>query len=106
MVTAKGFKRYEENSVIVPSAERVVLNRIELQVGEMTQTIEVQAETARLQTQSAERGGLISLDQTQDVPLKGRALLKLLPGIIDTYATSSRIRYAPCFEVFSHARRY
>src|SRR5258708_4611699 len=43
-VTAKGFKRYEENSVIVPSAERVVLNRIELQVGDITQTVEVHAE--------------------------------------------------------------
>src|SRR5260370_6086147 len=87
VVTGKGFKRYEENSVIVPSAERVGRNRIELQVGDMTQTIEVQAETARLQTQSAGRGGLISLDQTQGVPLKGRdylGLLKLLPGIIDT----------------------
>lgn len=86
-ITAKGFKRFEENNVVVPSAERVVLNRIELQVGDMTQTIEVQAETARLQTQSAERGGLISLEQTQSVPLKGRdylGLLKLLPGIIDT----------------------
>src|SRR5260370_38844968 len=87
IVTGKGFKRYEENSVIVPSAERVVLNRIELQVGDMTQTIEVQAETARLQTQSAERSGLISLDQTQNVPLKGReylGLLKLLPAVTDT----------------------
>jgi hypothetical protein len=64
-----------------------VLNRIELQVGDITQTVEVEAETARLQTQSAERGGLISLEQTQSVPLKGRdylGLLKLLPGIIDT----------------------
>ncbi|MBI4905546.1 MAG: TonB-dependent receptor [Acidobacteria bacterium] len=87
VVSAKGFKRYEENRIIVPTAERVVLTRIELQVGEMTQTVEVQAETARLQTQSAERSGLISLEQTQNVPLKGRdylGLLKLLPGIIDT----------------------
>jgi hypothetical protein len=87
VVSAKGFKRHDENNIIVPSAERVVLKRIELQVGEVTQTIEVQAETARLQTQSAERSGLISLEQTQSVPLKGRdylGLLKLLPGVIDT----------------------
>ncbi len=70
-VSGKGFKRYEETNVIVTSAERVALKRIELQVGEMTQTIEVQAETARLQTQSAERSGLISLDQTQNVRLRG-----------------------------------
>ncbi len=87
VVSGQGFKRYEENNVIVSSTERVVLKRIELQVGDVTQTIEVKAEAARLQTQSAERSGLISLDQTQNVPLKGRdylGLLKLLPGIIDT----------------------
>src|SRR5260370_14080150 len=54
VVTGEGFKRYEENSVIVPSAERLVLNRIELQLGDITQTIEVQADTPLLQTHSAD----------------------------------------------------
>lgn len=86
-VTAGGFKRYEQNDIILTATERVVLNNIELQLGEMTQTVEVQAEAARLQTQSAERSGLISTQQTENVPLKGRdylGLLKLLPGIVDT----------------------
>ncbi|MCX6604277.1 MAG: carboxypeptidase regulatory-like domain-containing protein [Acidobacteria bacterium] len=86
-VAAKGFKRYEQNDIILSATERVVLKRVELQLGEITQTIEVKAETARLQTQSAERSGLISLEQTQNVPLKGRdylGLVKLLPGVIDT----------------------
>lgn len=86
-VSAKGFKRYEQNDVILTATERLALKRMELQVGEITQTIEVKAETARLQTQSAERSGLISLEQTQNVPLKGRdylGLVKLLPGVIDT----------------------
>lgn len=86
-VTSKGFKRYEQTEIILTATERVVLKRIDLQLGEITQTIEVSAETARLQTQSAERSGLISLEQTQNVPLKGRdylGLVKLLPGVIDT----------------------
>lgn len=86
-VTSKGFKRYEQTDIVLTATERVVLQRIDLQVGEMTQTIEVTAETARLQTQSAERSGLITLEQTQNVPLKGRdylGLVKLLPGVIDT----------------------
>jgi hypothetical protein len=86
-VQAKGFKRYEQTDIILTATERVVLRRVELQLGELNQTIEVQAETARLQTQSAERSGLISQDQTQNVPLKGRdylGLVKLLPGVIDT----------------------
>ncbi|MBZ2184077.1 MAG: carboxypeptidase regulatory-like domain-containing protein [Bryobacter sp.] len=86
-VSAKGFKKYEQTDIVLTATERVVLKRIDLQVGEMTQTIEVTAETARLQTQSAERSGLITLEQTQNVPLKGRdylGLVKLLPGVIDT----------------------
>jgi hypothetical protein len=86
-VSSKGFKRYEQNDIVLTATERLALNRIELQLGEMTQTIEVRAETARLQTESAERSGLISLEQTQNVPLKGRdylGLVKLLPGVIDT----------------------
>ena len=86
-VTSKGFKRYEQTEIVLTATERVVLKRIDLQLGEISQTVEVTAETARLQTQSAERSGLITLEQTQNVPLKGRdylGLVKLLPGVIDT----------------------
>jgi len=86
-VTSKGFKKYEQTDIILTATERVVLKRVDLQLGELSQTVEVTAETARLQTQSAERSGLISLEQTQNVPLKGRdylGLVKLLPGVIDT----------------------
>ncbi|MBM3796538.1 MAG: carboxypeptidase regulatory-like domain-containing protein [Acidobacteria bacterium] len=85
--TFRGFKRYEQTDIILTATERVVLRKVELQLGEVSQSIEVAAETARLQTQSAERSGLISLEQTQNVPLKGRdylGLVKLLPGVIDT----------------------
>jgi hypothetical protein len=86
-VSSKGFKRYEQTDIVLTATERLVLRRIELPLGDVSQTIEVAAETARLQTQSAERSGLISLEQTQNVPLKGRdylGLVKLLPGVIDT----------------------
>ncbi|NWF83341.1 MAG: TonB-dependent receptor [Bryobacteraceae bacterium] len=86
-VTAKGFKKYEQTGFVLTSTERLVLKPAVLELGEITQTVEVQAEAARLQTQSAERSGLISTEQTQNIPLKGRdylGLLKLLPGIVDT----------------------
>ena len=86
-VTSKGFKRYEQTDIVLTATERLVLQRVELQLGELSQTVEVTAETARLQTQSSERSGLISLEQTQNVPLKGRdylGLVRLLPGVIDT----------------------
>lgn len=86
-ISAKGFKRYEQTDIVLTATERLVLQNLQLQLGDVSQTIEVSAETARLQTQSSERSGLISLEQTQNVPLKGRdylGLVKLLPGVIDT----------------------
>jgi hypothetical protein len=86
-VTATGFQKYEQTDIVLSSTERVVIPPIALALGEMTQTISVEAEVARLQTQSAERSGLINTAQTQNIPLKGRdylGLLKLLPGIVDT----------------------
>jgi hypothetical protein len=87
VVSVPGFRRYEQNDIVLTATERLVLRRLELQVGDLTQTVEVAAESARLQTQSSERSGLISAEQTQNVPLKGRdylGLVKLLPGVIDT----------------------
>jgi hypothetical protein len=86
-VSAKGFKRHEQTGLVLSSTERLVVGTVALEVGDLTQTVEVVAEVARLQTQSAERSGLISTEQTQNIPLKGRdylGLLKVLPGVVDT----------------------
>jgi hypothetical protein len=86
VVSATGFKRHEQTDIVLTATERVVLKPIELQLGEMTETVEVRAEGGGLQTQSAERSGLISTYQTQNIPLKGRdyiGLVRLLPGVVD-----------------------
>src|SRR5205085_3591246 len=60
---------------------------IAMHVGAVTETISVTGEAIAVQTQSAERSGLITTRQMQELPLKGRSYLgtaKLLPGIIDT----------------------
>lgn len=86
-VNAKGFKKFVLPKLPLTATERVVLQQIRLDLGDMTQVVTVEAETARLQTQSAERSGLISALQTENIPLKGRdylGLVKLLPGVVDT----------------------
>ncbi len=86
-VTQSGFQKYEKKDIVLTATERVVLREIQLQIGELTQTITVVAEAARLQTQSAERSGLISTQQYERLALKGRdylGLMRLLPGVIDT----------------------
>lgn len=86
-ITAPGFKKYEQHELIVTATERVTLPRIVMQLGAVTDTVSITAETPQVQTESAERSGLITTRQMQELPLKGRSYLgtaKLLPGIIDT----------------------
>ena len=86
-VGMSGFKRYEQQNIVVTATERVVLRQIVLELGRLSQTVSVTAEAARLQTQSGERSGLINTSQIQELSLKGRdylGLVRLLPGVVDT----------------------
>src|SRR5215472_13954824 len=85
-VDAPGFKRFEQTEVVVTANERVTLP-VTLQVGSLNEIISVVGEVVQVQTESAERSGLITSREMQEIPLKGRSYMgttKLLPGIIDT----------------------
>ncbi|HEY8462326.1 MAG TPA: carboxypeptidase-like regulatory domain-containing protein, partial [Blastocatellia bacterium] len=72
VVTADGFKKFEQKGIVVPANERVVVRKVTLEVGDVSQTVTVTAEAPNVQTESAERGGLISEAQIQNIALKGR----------------------------------
>ncbi len=87
VVTASGFKRFEQKGIILTANDRVAVRRITLEVGDVNQTVTVTADAALVQTNSAERAGLISEEQIQNIALKGRdymGLVRLLPGVVDT----------------------
>ena len=86
-VTMSGFKTYQQTDVALSANERLALRTIVLEVGQLEETIAVTAESARVQTTSGERSGLITQQQLQDISLKGKdymGMLRLLPGVIDT----------------------
>jgi hypothetical protein len=86
-VSLQGFKTVTQTSVVLSANERVALRTITLDVGEMAETISIVAEAARIQTQSAERSGLITQEQIKEIALKGRdymGMLRLMPGVVDT----------------------
>ena len=86
-ITAPGFKRYEQKGIVLNAAERLVLTNVVLELGEVQQSVSVTAEAARVQTQSAERAGLLSTEQLRDLPARGRDVLdfmRALPGFVDT----------------------
>ncbi len=87
VVDVSGFKRFEQTQINVTATERVTLPTIALQVGTVNETVAVTGQPPPIQTESAERSGLITSREMQELPLKGRDYLgtvRLIPGIVDT----------------------
>src|SRR5215831_6616137 len=94
-VESAGFKTFEQTHAALSSGEHLVLNPITLELGQVSDTVLVEANLAPIETQSSDRSGLVDSNQMQQLTLKGRdylGLLKLLPGILDT---ASATREAP-----------
>lgn len=86
-VTASGFKKFEKKNIQLTANERIDVHSLELEVGDVSQTVTVTGEQAFVKTESAERAGLIDEQQIQSIALKGRdymGLVRLLPGVVDT----------------------
>ena len=82
-----GFKKAERKEIKLFANDRVALPPMVLEVGAVTETIEVRAEAVQLQTQSAERSGIITGSQTANLALNGRnylSLTALVPGVLST----------------------
>jgi len=83
-VAMSGFKNYEQKSVNVSAQERVDLHDISLSVGDVTSTVEVQANSVHVATDSSDRSIAINLKQIEDTPTRGRnpvSMIMTLPGV-------------------------
>jgi len=89
-VQAAGFRALQMKDVVVTAGELRTLGNLTLQVGEVRDSVSVTAEAAPLQLATAEKGGLVTGRQLNDISLKGRdffAFLQMIPGVVDTTAS-------------------
>jgi hypothetical protein len=85
-VKASGFKGIEKKDVLLSASDRLAVGDLKLEVGSITETVEVVAQAAQIQTASAERSGLLDSKQVMDLMARGRdvmSLLQILPGVVD-----------------------
>ncbi len=83
---ASGFKRYQHDGVAAGANERIALD-IKLEVGAITETIDVSGEQPILQTATASTGQVIDTQEIDHIPLSGRtplALAQLAYGVVPT----------------------
>src|SRR5258708_1547900 len=76
-VQAQGFRKVEQKNVVVTAGDRIAVN-LALQVGEMTQTVEVQAVAPLLQTESAAQGANVNMAAVTQMPLGGQRTFTFL----------------------------
>ena len=78
-----GFKKTLQSGIVLDSAAKLNID-LALTIGAVTETVEVQASAAQIQTESAQVGRVVYAKQIQDMTLNGRnpiylALLKPEP---------------------------
>ena len=79
-----GFRRHAVDNVIV-AVESTLRLDVALQVGEVTQTLEVSSQAPLLQTETGSLSQVISARAVQELPLNGRNVLNLValsPGVV------------------------
>jgi hypothetical protein len=69
--TAQGFKQFMRDHVTLETAKVIGID-VSLEVGAVTDTVEVTAEAAMLETQTASRGGVVTSQQVSEMPLNAR----------------------------------
>jgi len=88
-VQATGFKILETRNIVVTASEVRALGRLSLTLGEIKETVSVMAEAAAIQLASAEKSGTITMDQLQNIAVRGRdffTYLLTVPGVVDNFS--------------------
>jgi len=83
-VESAGFKKFEQKEIKLFASDRIAIPDIILQIGQIAETVTVEAQTVQLQTQSAERAGVITGRQVTELAVKTRNFFDLAitaPGV-------------------------
>ncbi len=86
-VEAAGFKKLDRPNIPLNAQDKLALGNLSLEVGAVTESIEISASQALLQTDSVERSEAIVGKQIENIEVNGRNPLdmaKLIPGILST----------------------
>ena len=95
-----GFKKLEKTEINLNATDLASAGDFVLEVGEVTETVTVTAETARveIQSESGERSGLVTGTQLRDLAINGRNyqdFLRTVPGVLASTVPAARLRHRP-----------
>lgn len=80
-----GFKKFQKQHLELTPGDRLAVGTLPLTVGDVTESVTVQAEGAMLQTASSERAGMVTSEEIQDLTVINRdfsTFAELQPGVV------------------------
>src|SRR5215831_623591 len=83
-VEAQGFKKLDRKGLVLDAYQVLNLGGVKLEVGEITNSVQVTAETPLIETATAQKSFVITSEQVTGVSTNGRdfrSLLRTLPGV-------------------------
>jgi hypothetical protein len=83
-VEQAGFKRFVQKDLILPNNAAISAGGLKLEIGQVSQSVEVAAKGEQLQTDTAEQATSVTTRQIENTTVAGRtplALLTLVPGM-------------------------
>jgi hypothetical protein len=86
VVESAGFKKFERREIRIFASDRLDIP-VTLEVGQLTETISVEASAAEVQTTGAERSGVLGSRQVVDLTMNRNNfldLVRVIPGIVYT----------------------
>jgi hypothetical protein len=86
-VEAPGFKKYDRKGIALSANDKLAIGDLVMEVGTVSETIEVSASAVTLQTESAERSEALVAKQMENIAVNGRSyldLVKLVPGVVSS----------------------
>ncbi|MGH9352771.1 MAG: carboxypeptidase regulatory-like domain-containing protein, partial [Terriglobia bacterium] len=84
-VTARGFKRYEKDTLVLHASDHLSAGTIRLALGSLTQAVTVTAAPTPVQSTSSDRSAVLDSNQIADLMTEGRNVMQLtqtMPGVV------------------------
>jgi hypothetical protein len=93
-VTMTGFKTLKRSGITVGAGDRVQLGALTIEIGGVSQTVEVSSASPLVQTQTGERSFTVQTSAVESLPISNRSfvqLASLAPGVAGTGNNPARL---------------
>src|SRR5258707_1854127 len=85
VIQVTGFKKQERKNVVLVSNDKLSLGNMMLEIGALTETVEITADATQIQSESGERSSGVQSEELRNTGIKDRSFVNfvtLVPGVI------------------------